>query len=394
MKATLKTKATLKYFVDTNLPESPTKRTRKKREKRTSGNFQCKNCMSFFADSATKLAMHERSCERTKQLESYREERDSKLILINENGDCCCKACGHNFKKRKDNLLDHVKKESCPNGARMPPKPLLNSMAEPSNLTVQTNPKLTEQRRKETTTRMLNDKATGNVVLNKKSEFQAETVTNKDELTILTKTVRATNDSEGSICYFDEQTAQAANDDCGTFSIDITPTSQSGPAVNVAHPIQSTLLSYQPSYNPSYSTVAEYSPTSIAFDEIIRSINRPHPTYNQTKMEVLGHKLPRLPIDTFQDLNIHPKLLNILVNNMGYMKPTAVQRYSMPIINENRDLIACSQNSSGKTLAYMIPIINYLLERDQWTPYRKPVAIVVVPTHELASQVFLLCSFH
>lgn len=391
MEAELKTKATVKYYVDKNLLESPATKQRKKREKRTSGHFQCKNCMSFFADSATKLAMHERSCERLKQLESYREERDSALIRMNENGDYCCKACGRNFKKRKDNLLDHVKKESCPNGARMPPKPFINSITEPSNLTAQREPTFPEQKRKKTNARKLNDEGPTDVVLNKKSTCKFETMTNKDESAILAKTVRETNDNDSNICYFNQQTAQAASDDRGNFNcgtLPFTNPSQYGTAINVTHPIQSTWLSYQPSYTPSYSNVAEYSPTSIAFDEIIRCTSRPHRGYNQTKMEVIGQELPRLPIDTFPGFGIHSKLLSILLTKMGYMEPTAVQRYTIPIMNENRDLIACSQNSSGKTLAYLIPIVNYLLTRDQWAPYRKPVAIVIVPTHELASQVF------
>lgn len=98
-----------------------------------------------------------------------------------------------------------------------------------------------------------------------------------------------------------------------------------------------------------------------------------------------------VPIDTFQFSGIHSELVNTLINDMGFVNPTPIQQYSIPVMIGNRDMIACSQTGSGKTVAYLLPIINLLRYRivdDE--PFRKPLAIVIVPSYELANQVNLI----
>jgi superfamily II DNA/RNA helicase len=110
------------------------------------------------------------------------------------------------------------------------------------------------------------------------------------------------------------------------------------------------------------------------------------------KMKVIGDNVPP-QIDTFKFDGIHFTLLSTLINKMGFINPTPIQRYSIPIVIGNRDLIACSRNGSGKTVAYLMPVINFLLHRHSYEPYRTPVAIVIAPTYELAKQVILLILF-
>ena len=108
------------------------------------------------------------------------------------------------------------------------------------------------------------------------------------------------------------------------------------------------------------------------------------------------------PINDFQDLNLAHKLLdNIELNH--YTTPTIVQKYSIPIISNGRDLMSCAQTGSGKTLAYLIPIINQLIlinnENHKIQNYEflkgyntfkqtQPSALILAPTRELAIQIF------
>lgn len=105
-------------------------------------------------------------------------------------------------------------------------------------------------------------------------------------------------------------------------------------------------------------------------------------------MKVIGDKVPS-PIDTFKFDGIHFKLLNTLINTMDFINPTPIQRYGIPIVIGNRDMIACTRTGSGKTVAYLMPVMNLLLHRHSFEPYRKPVAIIIAPTYELANQVIL-----
>lgn len=81
-----------------------------------------------------------------------------------------------------------------------------------------------------------------------------------------------------------------------------------------------------------------------------------------------------------------------------YSKPTPVQKYAMSIIKTGRDLMACAQTGSGKTAAFMVPLIDKIFESGPAPVagggggYRSrkqyPLALVLAPTRELALQIF------
>ncbi|MEP7259062.1 MAG: DEAD/DEAH box helicase [Flavitalea sp.] len=77
-----------------------------------------------------------------------------------------------------------------------------------------------------------------------------------------------------------------------------------------------------------------------------------------------------------------PELLEGLIS-MGFEKPTPIQEQAIPIILNNRDIIACAQTGTGKTAAYLLPIINKLIK----SPTDNINALIIVPTRELAIQI-------
>jgi ATP-dependent RNA helicase DDX3X len=95
------------------------------------------------------------------------------------------------------------------------------------------------------------------------------------------------------------------------------------------------------------------------------------------------------------------KLTEIIAANIEmarYTKPTPVQKNALPIILAKRDLMACAQTGSGKTAAFLVPILNHIFEAgpapdSQNAGYgskRKqfPLALVLAPTRELATQIY------
>src|SRR5687768_9697755 len=68
---------------------------------------------------------------------------------------------------------------------------------------------------------------------------------------------------------------------------------------------------------------------------------------------------------------------------MGYSKPTPVQEMTIPLILENHDLIACAQTGTGKTAAYILPLLNKIVQGDS----RHLNTLVIAPTRELALQI-------
>ncbi|BFZ00675.1 hypothetical protein BsWGS_03713 [Bradybaena similaris] len=120
--------------------------------------------------------------------------------------------------------------------------------------------------------------------------------------------------------------------------------------------------------------------------------------YEDIPVEASGDNCPK-HIENFEDC----KLGEIIRNNIAlskYSKPTPVQKFAIPIILGQRDLMACAQTGSGKTAAFLVPILNQIYEMgpvDAGNPPggrqygRKkmfPMALILAPTRELASQIY------
>ncbi len=84
----------------------------------------------------------------------------------------------------------------------------------------------------------------------------------------------------------------------------------------------------------------------------------------------------------FDEFDLHDDILDSLYD-MGFDEATPVQESTIPIILEGHDLIACAQTGTGKTAAFMLPII----EKVSALPHGKTRALIVVPTRELAIQI-------
>jgi len=86
-----------------------------------------------------------------------------------------------------------------------------------------------------------------------------------------------------------------------------------------------------------------------------------------------------VPFSTFK---LDPSLLKA-IKELGYTRPTPVQTEAIPPALAGRDVLACAMTGSGKTAAFLLPIINGLLSR----PRRTTRALVLTPTRELALQI-------
>jgi ATP-dependent RNA helicase RhlE len=84
----------------------------------------------------------------------------------------------------------------------------------------------------------------------------------------------------------------------------------------------------------------------------------------------------------FSHLDLHPALLKA-IKELGFIRPTAIQREAIPPVLAGRDLVGCAQTGSGKTAAFLLPIIHHLIDR----PRRTTRALVLAPTRELAAQI-------
>lgn len=108
--------------------------------------------------------------------------------------------------------------------------------------------------------------------------------------------------------------------------------------------------------------------------------------YDNIKVQVNGEDVPPAIAD-FKSSGLHPHLLKVLIEKMKYSRPTPVQRHGIPIGMAKRDLMACSQTGSGKTAAFLLPMIDDILKNNIPVTRGKPIAVIMSPTRELAIQV-------
>jgi ATP-dependent RNA helicase RhlE len=84
----------------------------------------------------------------------------------------------------------------------------------------------------------------------------------------------------------------------------------------------------------------------------------------------------------FSSLDLHPDLLRG-IRELGFARPTPIQAEAIPAAMSGRDVLACAQTGSGKTAAFLLPILHRLIGR----PRRTTRALVLTPTRELAAQI-------
>nr|XP_017500275.2 ATP-dependent RNA helicase DDX3X-like [Manis javanica] len=121
--------------------------------------------------------------------------------------------------------------------------------------------------------------------------------------------------------------------------------------------------------------------------------------YDDIPVEATGNNCPP-HIESFNDVEMG----EIIMGNIEltcYTRPTPVQKHAIPIIKEKRDLMACAQTGSGKTAAFLLPILSQIYRdgpgealkavKDNGKYGRRkqyPISLVLAPTRELAVQIY------
>nr|XP_004665809.1 ATP-dependent RNA helicase DDX3X isoform X4 [Jaculus jaculus] len=121
--------------------------------------------------------------------------------------------------------------------------------------------------------------------------------------------------------------------------------------------------------------------------------------YDDIPVEATGSNCPP-HIESFSDVEMG----EIIMGNIEltrYTRPTPVQKHAIPIIKEKRDLMACAQTGSGKTAAFLLPILSQIYTDGPGEALRAmkengrygrrkqyPISLVLAPTRELAVQIY------
>src|SRR6478735_5352339 len=98
-------------------------------------------------------------------------------------------------------------------------------------------------------------------------------------------------------------------------------------------------------------------------------------------MDIMLH-CTKIYLVNFIDFNFNTSLQDGL-DSMGFENPTPIQQQAIPVIMQKRDLIACAQTGTGKTAAYLLPVMHAIASGG----HSKLNTLIIAPTRELAQQI-------
>ena len=108
------------------------------------------------------------------------------------------------------------------------------------------------------------------------------------------------------------------------------------------------------------------------------------------KIEVEGENIPG-PCPAFTEMCIPSALIEVLENTHRIKSPSPIQQQGIPIALMGRDMIGVASTGSGKTLAFLIPVLMLAFEAEARMGFTKdegPISLILVPSRELARQIF------
>ncbi|KAI3438924.1 hypothetical protein D9Q98_001338 [Chlorella vulgaris] len=105
----------------------------------------------------------------------------------------------------------------------------------------------------------------------------------------------------------------------------------------------------------------------------------------QLGVRVSGFDAPK-PLKTFAQCGFDPPLMQAIAK-AGFQAPTAIQAQALPVALSGRDVLGIAMTGSGKTAAFVLPMIVHIMDQPELQRGEGPIAVIVAPTRELAEQI-------
>lgn len=106
----------------------------------------------------------------------------------------------------------------------------------------------------------------------------------------------------------------------------------------------------------------------------------------QGEMRLEGEDPPK-PVVLWIDLGLPPNLVHTIAK-LGYTEPSPIQSQALPALLSGRDVVGIAKTGSGKTIAFVLPMLRHIQAQPPLQPGEGPMALVLTPTRELALQIY------
>lgn len=142
--------------------------------------------------------------------------------------------------------------------------------------------------------------------------------------------------------------------------------------------------------------------SKINYEPFNKSFYIPPPEYeNLTKEEIADLRLELsgitirgkdapIPVTKWSHCGLNAPTLDV-ISRLGFEKPTPIQAQAIPAVMSGRDVIGVAQTGSGKTIAFLLPMFRHILNQRPLEKGDGPIALILSPTRELATQIFKDC---
>jgi ATP-dependent RNA helicase DDX42 len=97
---------------------------------------------------------------------------------------------------------------------------------------------------------------------------------------------------------------------------------------------------------------------------------------------------PAKPCISFGHFGFDEDLMDTIAR-CGYTEPSGIQRQAIPVALEGRDIIGIAKTGSGKTAAFVLPMLIHIMDQAELVKGDGPIGLMLAPTRELAHQIYI-----
>ncbi|XP_047333912.1 DEAD-box ATP-dependent RNA helicase 24 [Impatiens glandulifera] len=172
-----------------------------------------------------------------------------------------------------------------------------------------------------------------------------------------------------------------------------------------AKAIDAGMLEYDSDDNPvvvdrrKIEPIAALDHSSIDYEPFNKDFYEEKPSISgMSEQEVAEYRLSQAirvsgfdvsrPIKTFEDCGFSSELRKA-ISKQAYERPTSIQCQALPIVLSGRDIIGIAKTGSGKTAAFVLPMIVHIMDQPELRKEEGPIGVICAPTRELAHQIYL-----
>ncbi|KAL3197752.1 hypothetical protein MRX96_044741 [Rhipicephalus microplus] len=205
----------------------------------------------------------------------------------------------------------------------------------------------------------------------------------KDELKGVRDDIENEDDEESYYRYIEENPNAGADKDDSDVELEYD---EDG---NPIAPVKSKYIDPLPPIDHSTIEYKEFTKNFYVEHEEIAALSEAEVDQLRATLGVkVTGAIPPKPVTSFGHLGFDESLLKA-IRKAEYTQPSPIQAQGVPVALSGRDMIGIAKTGSGKTAAFIWPLLTHIMDQRELAPGEGPIGLILAPTRELAQQIYL-----